>query len=367
MGIERLIYGRSAMQGLFLQDESWYEQHQISCWLNTRVARIDPQQRNVVLSTGETLPYDRLVLAMGSSSAVPPIDGFGLSGSFVLREAEDAMQIRAFAQDNGCRIAVVAGGGLLGLEAAYALHKLGLRVSVLERSQGLLRRQLDPRGSGFLREYLEGLGIEILTEAETAAVHGERRLREVRLQDGRTLPCDIFVVAAGITPNTQLAQAAGLAVNRGVVVNARMQTSVPEIYAAGDVAEFEGQVNGLWPTAVAQAEVAAVNAVGGDKLFTDTAPVTMLKVVGVDLTSIGRINRERRGEMAIADIVEDGGMHRYRKIVIAENRIVGGILLGFPLDAPLVIAAVRQRIDISSCLPALRTGEWHVLATLVKP
>jgi NAD(P)H-nitrite reductase large subunit len=173
-------------------------------------------------------------------------------------------------------------------------------------------------------------------------------------------------VAAGIAPNVELARQAGLAVNRGVVVNARMQTSDPAIYAAGDVAEFEGQVNGLWPTAVAQAEVAAVNAVGGDKQFTDTAAVTMLKVVGVDLTSIGRINRERPGELAIADVVEDGGVHRYRKLVIAENRIVGAILLGFPLDAPYVTAAVRQQVDIGSCMPALRAGEWDALATLVK-
>lgn len=365
MGIERLIYGRSAMQGLFLQDERWYEEHQINCWLNTRAARIDPRRREVVLSTGEALPYDRLVLAMGSSSTVPPIAGFGLPGSFVLREADDAMAMRGYAQENGCRAAVVAGGGLLGLEAAYALHKLGLRVSVLERSQGLLRRQLDPRGSGFLREYLEGLGLAIVTEAETAAIGGDRRVREVRLRDGRALPCDLFVVAAGITPNVDLAREAGLAVNRGVIVNARMQTSVPEIYAAGDVAEFEGQVNGLWPTAVAQAEVAAVNAVGGEKLFTDTVPVTMLKVVGVDLTSVGRINREARGEIAIADVVEDGGVHRYRKVVIAQNRIVGAILLGFPLDAPVVTAAVRQQVDVSTCMQALRTGEWHMLASLV--
>ncbi|HLZ73043.1 MAG TPA: FAD-dependent oxidoreductase [Dehalococcoidia bacterium] len=366
MGIERLIYGRSAMQGLFLLDEGWYEQYQITCWLNTRAAHIDTQQRIVALSTGETLPYDRLVLATGSSSTIPPIDGFGLPGSYVLREADDAMAVRGFAQDYDCRRAVVAGGGLLGLEAAYALRKLGLRVSVLERSAGLLRRQLDPRGSGFLREYLEGLGLEILTEAETAEVAGNGRVNEVRLKDGRSVSCDLFVVAAGITPNTQLAAEAGLAVNRGIVVNARMQTSVPEIYAAGDVAEFEGQINGLWPTAVAQAEVAAVNAAGGDKVFTDTASVTMLKVAGIDLSSIGRTTREHPGELAIVDVIEEGGVHRYRRVVIAENRIVGAILLGFPQDAPHVTAAVRQRVDVSSCMPALRAGEWDALAALVK-
>ena len=135
MGISRLVYGRSAMQGLYLLPEQWYDDHQIVAWLNTQASRIDLATRRVFLATGDTLPYDRLVLATGSSSASPPVAGFGLPGSFVLRSAADAMQIRAYAQEHGGREAVVAGGGLLGLEAAHSLHELGLRVTVLERGQ----------------------------------------------------------------------------------------------------------------------------------------------------------------------------------------------------------------------------------------
>src|SRR5207248_222821 len=130
----------------------------------------------------------------------------------VLREAMDAMQIRAFAQEHDCRTAAVAGGGLLGLEAAYALSKLGLRTTVLERSDGLLRRQLDARGGGFLQEYLDALGIEVLTNADTASVIGDGRARNVLLKDGRNITADVFLVAAGITPNAGLAKEAGIAV-----------------------------------------------------------------------------------------------------------------------------------------------------------
>jgi nitrite reductase (NADH) large subunit len=157
MAISRLIYGRSAMQGLYLLPESWYDEHHVTCWLNTRAEKIDQATRAVLLATGDRLTYDRLILAMGSSSYVPPIIGHQMPGSFVLREADNAMRMRAFVQEHHCGTAVVAGGGLLSLEAGYALHKLGLEVFVLERSDRLLRRQLDDRGAAVLEGYLAGL------------------------------------------------------------------------------------------------------------------------------------------------------------------------------------------------------------------
>ena len=140
---------------------------------------------------------------------MPRIDGFGGRGTFVVRSAEDALSIRAFAQREWCREALIAGGGLLGLEAGYALHKLGLHASILERSDRLLRRQLDARASEFLRRYLEGLGMSIVTGAETAAALGDERLSEVLLRDGRALPADMLLVCAGITPNVRARRRGG--------------------------------------------------------------------------------------------------------------------------------------------------------------
>ena len=175
MGISRLVYGRSAMQGLFLLAEQWYEEHGITAWLNTVATRVDLRSKRVFLGTGDVLSYDRLILAMGSSSSVPQVDGFGRAGSFVMREAADAMAIRAYVQQMGCREAVVAGGGLLGLEAADSLHELGLRVTVLERGQRLLARQIDQRASQLVHGYFEGIGLQVLYGAETLAAPGERR------------------------------------------------------------------------------------------------------------------------------------------------------------------------------------------------
>ena len=379
MAIARLIYGRSAMQGLYLMPESWYDERKITCWINTAVVKIDRSEQQVVLAPGEMLRYDRLVLATGSSSFVPPIEGFGLQGGFVLREADDAMQIRTYAQAHGCRTAVVAGGGLLGLEAAYALHKLGLHVAVLERSDRLLTRQLDRQGSQMLRTYLEKLGLEIVTNAETAALHGDAELQrllhdkpeldsffyskgrvaEVRLKDGRALPCDLYLLCAGIRSNVQLAQEAGLTVNRGIVVDDGMRTSDPAIFAVGDAAEYQGEVHGLWPIAVNQAEVAALNALGGERVYQGNLPVTLLKVVGVDLASIGRFEPASPGEVVIA--LEDCAEQRYRKLVIAQGKIVGAILLGYPHAVAKVTACIKEQRDVTGQLVELQAGNWDVL------
>jgi nitrite reductase (NADH) large subunit len=363
MGIARLIYGRSAMHGLHLNPDSWYEERGISTWLNTQAVRIDRDARVVVLGTGESLRYDRLILATGSSSFVPPIEGFGSLGTFVLRSADDALAIRAYAQRHEARRAAVAGGGLLGLEAAYALHKLGLRTSVLERSDRLLRRQLDARASELLRSYLEGLGLDVVTDASTAAISANGRVNLVRLDDDRDLPVDLFLVAAGINPNAELARAAGLPVNRGVIVDERMRTSDPAILACGDVAEYGGRVLGLWPTAVEQAEVAADSAVGGEKAYTGSVPVTILKVVGIELTSMGRFEPGGEDEEVIA--LEDAEAQRYRKLVIdGDGRIAGAILLGYSREVAPVRTAIERCWDVRTRIDELRAGRWDVLAEM---
>lgn len=362
MAITRLIYGRSAMSGLYLQPEAWYDQHKITCWLNTQVTRIDREASVVQLATGDVLSYDRLILACGSGSALPPIGGFGMPGTYLLREADDAMQLRGFVQAHSCRRAVIGGGGLLGLEAAYALRKLGLEITVLERSEWLLRRQLDARGSRMLQRYLEGLGIMVEVGAEAEAALGEGRLSRVRLKDGHELPAEILIAAVGIRPTVELAVAAGLAVERALVVDATMASSDPRIFAAGDVCAFQGQVPGLWPVAVEQARVAAINATGGSARYEAIVPVTALKVAGVDLTSIGRV--EARGPAESEIVLEDAAAQRYRKLVLADGVLVGAILLGYPQLTSTVSAAAKAGRDLSANLDELRAGHWECLDEL---
>src|SRR5580692_6677057 len=365
MGISRLVYGRSAMQGLYLLPEQWYDDHQIVAWLNTIVSRIDPESKRVFLATGDTLAYDRLILATGSNSTVPPVAGFGRPGSFVLRSAADAMLIRAYAQQHGCREAVVAGGGLLGLEGAHSLLELGLRVTVLERGQRLLSRQIDERCSEIVDAYFRRIGMQVLYRAESEALTGEDRIRSLTLKDGRTLPCDVFLAAVGIRPNVELARQAGIAVNRGVVVNDRMETSAPGVYAAGDVAEHDGQVYGLWPIAAKQGEAAAANALGGNVELVSEVPATILKGVGIDLFSIGKVGAEP-GDEIVVDEDTDPAAPSYRRLLISGGRAVGAIVLGnHPEVVAAVTKAVKDRAEISPAQVAeLRRGDWEVLKNL---
>ena len=361
MGISRLVHGRSAMQGLYLLPEQWYDEHRVTAWLNTMATGIHLRSQIVRLGTGETLPYDRLILAMGARAAVPDIEGLDRPGSFALREAGDAMGIRAYAQQRRARHAVVAGGGLLGLEAAYCLHQLGLRVIVLERGTRLLSRQIDPRCSELVADHFARVGITVARNAETARVLGSPEVREVQLKDGSTLPCEVFLAATGISPNVELARAAGVPVGKGVLVDDRMQTRIPGVFAAGDVAEHGGKVLGLWPVATEQAEAAAVNALGGNQVVPIETPPTILKGVDLELFSIGPVEPGPGDEVVVTD---RPAVPSYRRLIVSRGRAVGATVLGHhPADLAAAQKAVRNDSAVGPVsLAVLRSGDWSVLA-----
>ena len=256
--------------------------------------------------------------------------------------------------------AVVAGGGLLGLEAAYALHKLGLDVTVLERGESLLHRQLDLRAAELLQRLPRGTRAErSLLGAEASRVEGARRLEQVVLADGRSLAADLLLVAAGITPTTELAADAGLEVDRGVVVDDALRTSDPAIFAVGDVAEHRDRVLGLWPTGVEQAEVAAENVAGGERAYEGT-------VAGDDPEG-GRhrahVDRALRGRADDEELIvhEDGERNAYIKLLVSDRRLAGAILLGHPRAGSAVSDAVVSRRDVGNVLDRLRAGDLDCL------
>jgi NAD(P)H-nitrite reductase large subunit len=348
------------MQGLYLLPEQWYDEHSVTAWLNTVATSLHLRSRVVRLGTGDTLPYDRLILAMGSSAALPSIEGLDRPGSFVLREAADAMRIRAYAQQQRARRAVVAGGGLLGLEAAYCLHQLGLHVTVLERGSRLLSRQIDPRCSEIVADHFARAGITLVRKAETDRVVGSPAVTSVLLKDGRTLPCEVFLTATGIRPNVDLARDAGVPVGKGILVDDRMQTRVPGVFAAGDVAEHGGKVLGLWPVATEQAEAAAVNALGGHQVVPVENPATILKGVDLELFSIGRVEPEPGDEVVTSDLP---AVPSYRRLVVSRGRAVGATVLGHhPADLTAAQKAVRDNAAVGPMsLGVLRSGNWSVL------
>jgi NADPH-dependent 2,4-dienoyl-CoA reductase/sulfur reductase-like enzyme/ferredoxin len=363
MGISRLVYGRSAMHGLSLLPDGWYDEHDITVWLNTVAVGLDLDSQRVHLGTGEILPYDRLILTMGAAARQPAITGLDRPGCFVLREAGDALGLRSFVQQHRCRRAVVSGAGLLGLEAAHALDQLGLEVTVLERADRLLHRQVDARASELVREHFQRIGIEVQCQSAATAVLGDGVVTGARLADGRIAECDVFLTAIGIQPNIELARDAGIPVAGGVLVDDRMQTRVAGVYAAGDVAEHRGAVFGLWPIAAQQAQVAAMNALGGDEMITFETPATILKGVGLAVFATGRVEPEVGDEVIV---VERSSPVSYRRLVLAEGQAAGAVIVGHhPAEQAALQTLVRDRVEIpAAARDALRTGDWTALHDL---
>jgi NADPH-dependent 2,4-dienoyl-CoA reductase/sulfur reductase-like enzyme/ferredoxin len=359
MAIAELIKGGKRPDELTLSPQSWYQERKIECLLGSEAIGIDRQRKVVVTDRGRYLPYDRLLLAGGSESAVPPIQGWGQPGCFTLRGLDDAMAVRDYIRHHNCKTAAVLGGGLLGLEGAHALRKLGLDTTIVDRNPWVLHRQIDQGGGAILGMSLNDLGIRLVLNTGIAALNGKDRVEGVVLQDGRALSADIFLASTGVTPGTEVARASGIEVARGILTGDDMCTNDPTVFAAGDIAEHRGVVYGLWAPSAEQAKIAAANMLGARKTYAQTLSMAQLKVAGVDLISLGDFKGEAADEVVRLAQPE---MRRYRKLVIMGGRITGAVLLGPMKDAGAVMQAARQGRDVRAFLPALRRGDWDSLA-----
>jgi len=363
MAIGRLVYGRTAMQGLYLLAHDWPETNKVTVWLNTVATSVDLAKHEVRLGTGETLGYDRLIMAQGGRAVMPQAPGSDLPGCFVLREASDAVAIRRWRQEKECRNAVVAGGGVLGVEAADALLHLNLGVTILERSPRLMNRQLDARGSAILMRFLAGLGVEVKTNVSVAKVNGTDRVQSITLSDGTEIPADLYLAAAGVAPNIEIAKAAGLKVNRGVVVDRSMRTSDLNVYAVGDVAELPGEIGGLWAVANAQAAVAVNAMFGRETPYAAPSTLVSLKLDGIDVKGYGLTDPVGDQQEVIGGDESQDSMHR--KIIVENGKLVGAVFVGPPGTGKSIASCINNGVSIAPVLDDLRAGKWERLATLV--
>ncbi len=339
------IAGIVAEADIFYRPPEWYEQQGIRVHLNAPVAELDPSAYRLRLADGTTVPYDRLLLATGGLAWTPPIEGANRRGVFTLRTLDDARAIRRFAQS--VRRGIVVGGGLLGLETARALRTLGLEVTVLEFAPYLMPRQLDREGAAVLENLLRKMDIQTVTGTVTEAILGDGEVRAVRLKDGQEFPADLVVFSTGIRSDVALARQAGLTVARGVVVDQYLQTSAPDVYAAGDVAEAGGVVYGIVPAAIEQARAAAANMVTpGSVTYSGTLPATTLKVVGAELTSLGECVAEGDDLLQLRRADPQNG--HYRKLALRAGRIVGAILLNEREHTSPIRQLMERGTDVSA-------------------
>jgi nitrite reductase (NADH) large subunit len=304
--------------------------------LGDAVAAIDRWRRCVATASGRTVSYDALVLATGSHPIVPAIAGTDLPGVVSFRDIQDVTAMIAAA--SGDRRAVVIGGGLLGLEAAEGLRRRCMPVTVVHLTASLMERQLDATAGRLLQESLERRGIAFELNAETIEITGADRVTGIRLKSGAELPADLVVLAIGIKPNVDLARAAGLTCNRGVVVDDAMRTSDPAIYAVGECAEHRGRSYGLVAPLWDQVAVCAARLAGdAEAAYAGSTVATNLKVTGVDVYSAGELTAEGGDEI----VLRDPARGVYRKLVLRGGRLAGAVLYGDASDGAWYTELVR--------------------------
>lgn len=340
------LAGETTRGDLVLREPAWYAARGFDLRLGDPVAAIDREAGRIRLASGAQIPYDRLVLATGSTALRLPLPGADRPGVVTFRDLADLDAIEAAAA--AAAPAVVIGGGLLGIEAAYGLARRGVAVTLVHVMDRLMERQLDAAAAGLVARALERLGVRVLLEAKSAAVEGDGEAGAVaalRLEDGRRLPCGLLVMAVGVRPETRLAGAAGLAVGRGVRVDDGLATSDPRISAIGECAEHRGAVYGLVEPAYAQARVLAQRLAGGDAGYPGSVPATNLKVSGLPVFSAGDFEGAPGTETIL---FRDRPLGHYRKLVLAGDRLVGAVLVGDTADGPWYLDLVRQGRSVAA-------------------
>ncbi len=336
-----VLGGKSDLIDIYYYPPEWYTENHIEPYLNVKAERLFPEIQQVVTDCGQTFYYDKLLLATGSRPRLPGIDGIKTPGVFTIRTIEDVRKIQNWARK--CRKSIVIGGGLLGLETAHNLAKLGLKVAVIDRNPWPLSKQIDEQGSKILQEELNEKGITVVSNGNTSRIEegsgiGDRL--KVHLSDQTQLESGMVVVSVGIEPNIELAQNGDLEINKGIVVDEFLRTSEKEVYAAGDVAEFEGKIYGIIPAAMEQGKIAGENMImGNTHKYRGTVPSTSLKIAGINLVSLGTIYPQPKDDVVIKT---DEAKRVYKKAVFRDGNLIGAILLGDKTEFPQLNRMLRS-------------------------
>jgi nitrite reductase (NADH) large subunit len=322
--LSSVLAGEKETDEIILNPIEWYVQNRIGLRLGIRINAIDTRRKRVIGEDGSSTPYDKVILATGSSPFIPKIEGVDKKSVCTFRNLDDTRRLAEWSAAG--RKAVVIGGGLLGLEAARGLQLRGCNVTVVHLMDRLMERQLDPIGALYLKKKIEELGIRVLLERQTTSLLGNGRVEGLRFACGEMLEADFVVIAAGIRPNTELAAGAGIHVRRGIVVNDYLETSEPGVYAVGECTEHRGVTYGLVAPLLQQGKVLAAAITGNETApFDGSVPAAKLKIAGVDVFSAGEYE-DRPGADSIR--YEDPWLGVYKKLVLRNNKLVGFVLVG---------------------------------------
>jgi len=350
--ISYLLGGLISEKRMAYLPEDFYDKHRINLLLNSEVVGVDSKKRQVKLAAGDTVAYDRLLIATGGDPFVPPIEGLaGKEKIFTFTTWDDAAKLKAIAHD--IEHAVVIGGGLIGLKAAEGLHLLGKKVTIVELADRILSAAFDRPAGRIVAKKMKLNGIDVITEETVVKIEGDgSAISGVVLKSGDYLPCDTVIVAIGVRPAASFLKGSGIDVNRGVVVDECMETSMKGVFAAGDVAEardfFSDTKNPLpiWPDAYIQGDIAGTAMAGKQKEYAGGLSMNSIEFFKVSTISMGVTNPQNPAEFEILTY-QDLESYSYRKIVVKDNRLVGAVLVGNVERAGIFAGLIREQIEVT--------------------
>ena len=362
--LPELISEQITINDLIVFKEEWYKKNNIRLNLEKKIIKINSNEKTIFIENEQNpIKYDKLIIATGSLPNIPPIRNAKENkdkGVFTLRTIDDALEIRDFIKKKNVKKAIIIGGGLLGLELAKQIKNCQLDTTVVEFFPRLLPKQLDTECGEMLKEEIEEMGINVLLDAATEEILINTSVHGIRLKDGRELEADVILIQAGIIPTIDLATGAKLRTNRGIIVNQYLETSEPDIYAVGDCIEYKNQTWGIIPAAMEQARILAASILKEQKLeYKGTVPKNTLKIVGIDLTSIGEFD-PTEGEGAGWNILRKADKENccYKKIVLKDNKLKGAILFGEKKGLNYVNKNIEAEVDERELRETLELYVW---------
>jgi NAD(P)H-nitrite reductase large subunit len=341
---------------------TWYKYQRVKTKLGQRVARVDPAARQVVLENGRQVAYDRLLICTGGTPIVPPIPGVDAQGVYTMTRFDDAKAFKDWADQKRIKAGVIIGGGLIGLSVFKAMKGVKVKLTLVELLDRVLGLALDYESSAMIEKRLAQAGVDVRTSSGAEAIITDRqtRVKAVRLKGGEEIPCQTVVMAVGVRPNVGLLKDSGIKINRGIVVDERMRTSVPDVYAAGDVVEAydvvneKNQVIAILPLAYEQGRVAGRNMAGGDGVYPGGIALNSLPIFDLPLMTMGITLTDNQSGLDVLVHKADGV---YRKLVFRGDRLVGAILVGNVDHGGALTWLIRSRLPMALDRAALLKGD----------
>lgn len=326
---------------ILLQKKEWYDQNNINLYLDTQVLSIDIDKQLVELSNNSSIPYTKLLIATGSKNIKPEALGIEKTGVYTLKTLQDAWDIMDHAKDFSSSL--IIGGGIQGLETAWILSQMDKEVTILHHSERLMRTLLDEKSSKILEDIIRSKGIKIIFNTEVEEILGDNKVEGYRTSKNETYECDTIMYSIGTKPNTDFLKDTSINIDEGIIVNKKMETNILDIFAAGDVVQYNDMIPGLWNIAIGQGKIAGLNMVGEDASYDTITPVTTLNAFGLSLFSMGLVKEDYASHIIIDDRSSD---KVYNKVFIKDDKVIGAIVVGSIKSSPALKSAIEKDINI---------------------